>query len=95
MNGRDILLILAHLFRMKGNPVGIGDAVEFLSFRCRYGKPSDIRRMFTLALENDMVAAEGNVLMSKFLYEEQNLPPNLATKLGGTVSVRKDVKQLA
>lgn len=94
MNGRDILLILAHLFRKKGNPVGISDAVEFLSFQCRYGRPSDIRRMLTLAVENDIVSNEQNVLVSKFLYQEQILPANLTTNLGGLVSVRRDVKPL-
>lgn len=94
MNGRNILLILSHLFRKKGSPVRIEEAVEFLSFRCRYGRPSDIRRMLTLALENEMVSTKGDMLLSEFLYQEQTLSANLTTKLGDSVDVRKEVRPL-
>ncbi len=94
MNGRHILLLLAHMFRKMGNPIHVEDAVDFLSFRCRYGRPSDIRRMLTLALENEMVSSENGRLSSEFVYSEQELPYNLTASLGGKVSVREDVEPL-
>lgn len=94
MNGQHVLLILAHLFRKRGNPVPVEDAVDFLSFCCRYGRPSDIRRMLTLAVENEMITAENGIVSSEFLYDEQELPYNLTASLGGRVSIREDVTPL-
>jgi hypothetical protein len=95
MNGRDVLFILAHLFRKKGNPVTLDDAVEFLSFQCRYGRPSDIRRMFALAMENGMLSHESGALVASFQYHEQELPLNLTARLGGRVNVRESIVPLA
>ena len=67
MNGRDMILVLAHLFRKKGSPVSIVEAVDFLSFKCRYGSPSDVRKMLTMALNNEMISKklkdDGFILM--------------------------------
>ncbi|MFX1606909.1 MAG: hypothetical protein ACFFDD_13525 [Promethearchaeota archaeon] len=82
MNGRDLLLILTHLFRKKGNPVQVEDAVEFISFRCRFGRPSQVRRMLTMAIDNGMVSRNQDSLKAEFLYDRQILIPNLLHALG-------------
>ncbi|MGY5876875.1 MAG: hypothetical protein RTU30_14090, partial [Candidatus Thorarchaeota archaeon] len=73
MNGRHILLVLAHLFRKRGNLVGIEEAIEYLSFRCRYGSPTNIRRMLTLALDNEMISRQGDSVQADFMYDKQVL----------------------
>ena len=78
MNGRDLLLVLAHLFRKKGNPVELEGAVEFLSFRCRYAPPSTIRNLMTVAENNEMISREGSIVKAEFLFDRQVLSPNLA-----------------
>ena len=83
MNGRDVLLVLAHLFRKKGSPVDIECAVEFLSFRCRYGPPSAIRRLISVAENNEMISREGPVVKAKFLFDKQFLSANLANAFQG------------
>jgi hypothetical protein len=94
MNGKNILLILAHLFRMEGEHPSVDDAVEFLSFKCRYGTPSNIRRMLTLAIENEMISLKGDQLSPEFLYNKQNLSPNQAADLEGKVIVSETIKPL-
>ncbi len=83
MNGRDLLLVLAHLFRKKGNPVDMECAVEFLSFRCRYGPPSAIRNLLTIAENNDMISREGAKVKAEFLFDKQVLSPNLISAFEG------------
>ncbi|MFW9964132.1 MAG: hypothetical protein ACFFCX_11235 [Candidatus Sifarchaeia archaeon] len=94
MNGRDVLLILTHLFRMKGNPVQIEDAVEFISFRCRYGCPSQIRRMLTMARENGMISRTEDTLKAEFLYDRQNLSPNLVFSLRDKVRIDGKITEM-
>ena len=94
MNGKTILLILAHLFRKKGEHPSIDDAVEMLSFKCRYGTPSNIRRMLTLAIENEMITLKDGHLSPEFLYDKQNLSPNQAANLEDKVVVSETVKPL-
>ncbi len=94
MNGRDLLLILTHLFRNRGNPVQIEDAVEFLSFRCRYGRPSQIRRLLTMAVNNEMVSRNGNSVNAEFLYDRQNLSPNLASALVDSVRIENTIEPM-
>ncbi|MHA2152554.1 MAG: hypothetical protein ACXAAQ_11275 [Candidatus Thorarchaeota archaeon] len=84
MNGRDLLLILTHLFRKKGNPVQIEDAVEFISFRCRFGRPSVVRKVFSIATENEMISIEADSIKAEFL-DRQILSPNLVEKLKGSL----------
>ena len=76
MNVREALLILSHLFRKRGSPVLIDEAVEYLSFKWRYGKPSSIRRLLTFALQNELISREGNFINSEFLYDRQVPSPN-------------------
>ena len=76
MNGRNLLLILTHLFRNKGPNPTIDDAVGFLSFKCRYGTPSNIRRMLTLAIENEMISIKEGHITPEFHYDKQHLSPN-------------------
>jgi hypothetical protein len=83
MNGRDLLLVLAHLFRKKGNPVDLERAVEFLSFRCRYGPPSAIRKLLTIAEDNEMISLDDALVKAEFLFDKQVLSPNLASAFEG------------
>ncbi|MHA2025499.1 MAG: hypothetical protein ACW98U_06315 [Candidatus Thorarchaeota archaeon] len=94
MNGRDLLLILTHLYRKKGNPVLIEDAVEFISFRCRYGSPSKVRRMLTLATGNEMIAREADSIKAEFLYDKQVLSPNLVDILKDRLDVESDIEPM-
>lgn len=94
MNGRDLLLILTHLFRKKGNPVHVEDAVEFISFRCRYGSPSQIRRMLTMAINNEMISREEDTLKAEFLYNRQSLSPNLVSALYDKVRIDSRIEQM-
>jgi hypothetical protein len=91
MNGRDLLLILTHLFRKKGDPVQVEDAVEFISFRCRYGRPSQVRRMLTMAVSNELISKTENSLKAEFLYDQQNLAPNLTSALCDKVRIESQI----
>jgi len=94
MNGRDLLLILTHLFRKKGNPVCLEDAVEFISFRCRYGKPSQVRRMLTMAVKNEMITRIEELIRADFLFDNQKLSPNLAAELCERLMVSSDINPM-
>jgi hypothetical protein len=94
MNGRDLLLILTHLFRKKGNPVRIEDAVEFISFRCRYCSPSRVRRMLTIAKGNEMIVRDDDSIKAEFLYDKQILSPKLAELLRDKLDVGKDIEPM-
>ncbi len=91
MNGRDMLLVLTHLFRKKGAEVPIDSAIQFLSFDCRYGHPTNIRRMLSSALENDMILREGDNIKAAFLFDKQQLPLNLTAALKDKVRFKDDV----
>lgn len=94
MNGRNLLLILTHLFRKKGEPVRVEDAVEFISFRCRYGSPSQVRRLLTMAMNNEMISRAEDSLKAEFLYDRQNLSPNLASALNDKVRIDSDIEPM-
>ena len=94
MNGRNLLLILAHLFRMKGNPVLVEDAVEFISFRCRYSEPSKVRCMLTMAVTNEIISRNKNTLKAEFLFDRQELPPNLASILSDDIKIDSNVEPM-
>ena len=94
MNGRDMLLVLAHLFRKKGSHVSIDSAVHFLSFSCRYGHPTNVRRLLSTALSNEMISRDGNTIKAEFLYDKQHLPLNLTSALGDKVRFKDDVMPL-
>jgi len=94
MNGRDLLLILTHLFRKKGNPVQVEDAVEFISFRCRYGRPSQIRRLLTMAIDQEMISKNDDFVKAEFLYDKQVLPPNLVSVLEDKVKLDKEIQPM-
>jgi hypothetical protein len=94
MNGRDMLLVLAHLFRKKGGQVAIESAVHFLSFSCRYGHPTNIRRLLSTALNNEIISRDGNTINAEFLFDKQHLPLNLSTALGDKVRFNDDIKPL-
>jgi hypothetical protein len=94
MNGRDMLLVLAHLFRKLGNKVTIDDAIHFLSFNCRYGYPTNVRRLLSAALENEMISRDGEDIKAEFLFNKQYLPLNLSTALGNRVEFKDEVMPL-
>jgi hypothetical protein len=94
MNGKDLLLILSHLFRKKGDPVRVEDAVEFISFRCRYGRPSQVRRLFTMAIDNEMITRSEDSLKAEFLFDRQYLTPNLAAELNDKISISSEIKPI-
>ncbi len=89
-----MLLVLAHLFRSCGPVVPIEGAVEHLSFRWRYGSPSDIRRMLTLALNNELISRDGENIRSEFLFDQQEISPNLAHYLAGKVQVGSEIEPI-
>jgi len=95
MNGRQVLLILAHLFRKKGESVGIEEAVYYLSFRCRYGKPSDIRRLLTVALEKGMISRTDNRISAGFLYDVQDLSPNQIANFRKHLTVKPSIPKIS
>jgi hypothetical protein len=94
MNGKDILLVLAHLFRSRGPIVSIEDAVECLSFRWRYGSPSNIRRILTLALNKELISREGENIKSEFLFDHQEISPNLPHHLVGKAQVGSEIERI-
>ncbi|MCF2136329.1 MAG: hypothetical protein K9W43_03730 [Candidatus Thorarchaeota archaeon] len=89
MNGRDMLLILAHLFQQRGSPISLDEAVEYISFRWRYGRPTEVRRMLTAAKERELITREGDEIHAQFLFDKQVLSPNQATALENRISLDK------
>lgn len=79
---------------MKGNPIQVEDAVEFISFRCRYGQPSQARRMLTMAVTNEMISRVKGSLKAEFLFDRQVLPPNLASILSNKVQIDSSVEPM-
>jgi len=94
MNGRHILLILAHLFQRNGSPVSIEDAVRYLSFNCRYGRPSQIRKMLSVALQRELISRDGDMIRAEFLFDRQVLSPNQAAALEDGVVIEKKVEPM-
>ncbi len=94
MNGRDLLLILTYLFRKKGNPVRVEDAVEFISFRCRIGRPSQVRRALTMAIGNEMITRTEDSIKAEFLYDRQILSPNLVEIVRDKLNVSIDLEPM-
>lgn len=94
MNGRDMLLVLAHLFRQRGNPVSIVEAVDFLSFKCRYGAPTDVRKMLSIALKKEMISMKNNGILAEFLYDKQVLPLTLSCALEDKVRFKEDIEPI-
>jgi hypothetical protein len=94
MNGRNMLLVLAHLFRKRGNPVSLIEAVDFLSFKCRYGSPTDIRKMLAIAVNNEMISYRESNLSAEFLYDKQLLPTNLSYALKDKIRFKEEIEPL-
>ena len=89
-----MLLVLAHLFRKKGKQVSIESAVQFLSFNCRYGLPSDVRKLLSVALENEMISRDGDSIIAGFLFDKQYLPLNLSSALEDKVRFKREIHPL-
>ena len=89
-----MLLVLAHLFRKQGGQVSIESAVHFLSFSCRYGMPTDVRRLLSAALKNEMISRDENKIKAEFLFDKQNLPLNLSSALENKVRFTETIEPL-
>jgi len=89
-----MLLVLAHLFRKQGSQVTIESAVHFLSFSCRYGMPTDVRKLLSTALNNEMISRDENRIKAEFLFDKQHLPLNLSAALGDKVRFTEDLEPL-
>ncbi|MFW9955439.1 MAG: DUF2240 family protein [Candidatus Thorarchaeota archaeon] len=85
--------MLSHLFRKHGKTLQISEAVYCLSFQWRYGSPSYIRKILTLASESNLISIEDGVIRAEFLYDSQRLHPNQADALG-KISFSRDVSPL-
>ena len=94
MNGRDMLLVLAHLFRKNSGQVSIEDSVHFLSFSCRYGLPTDVRKLLTSALNHEMISRDGDTIKAEFLFDKQHLPLNLSAALKDKVRFKEEIQPL-
>ena len=77
------------------NPVQVEDAVEFISFRCRYGRPSQVRRMLTMAITNELISRSDDSLKAEFLFDRQNVTPNLTSALSDKVRVESDIEPMS
>ena len=86
-----MLLVLAHMFRQLGSEVTIEDAIHFLSFNCRYGYPTNVRRLLSVAMENEMISRNGKDIKANFLFDKQHLPLNLSSALNNKVVFKEDV----
>ncbi len=89
-----MLLVLAHLFRKQGSQVPIESAVHFLSFSCRYGMPTDVRKLLSAALNNDMISRDDNKIKAEFLFDKQTLPLNLSSALESKVRFTENIEPL-
>jgi len=89
-----MLLVLAHLFRKQGSQVSIESAVQFLSFKCRYGKPTDIRKLLTTSLNNELISRDENDIKAEFLFDKQYLPLNLSAALQEKVRFTEQIEPL-
>ncbi len=94
MNGRNLVLILAHLFRIFGPVVSIDDAVEFLSFRCHYGPPTEIRKALAMALQKEMISRKGDSIRASFIYDTQILTVGKLAKLENRIRVDGDYQPM-
>ena len=94
MNGKYILLTLTHLFRKKGSPILIAEAVDFLSFKMRYASPTQVRKMLSVALSNEMITREGNQIRAEFLFDKQKLSPNMVVEITRKFKVDQSVEPL-
>jgi len=89
-----MLLMLAHMFRRLGPRLRIDDAVEFLSFRCRFGRPTEIRKMLALAEQREMISRHGEEIQAEFLFDRQAIPPTIVSTLENAVKIRDEVSPM-
>ena len=85
-----MLLVLTHLFRKRGKEVSLNDAVGFLSFQCRYGAPTDVRKLLAIALKNEMITRDSDKIIAQFLYDKQSLSLNQSAVLQNKVVFRDE-----
>ena len=94
MKGKHILLMLVHLFRKCGSSIEIDEAVYQLAFKWRYGPPTNIRRLLTVAQENELISINGRYIKAEFLYDLQELNPNQADTLSKQSAISSTVDPL-
>jgi hypothetical protein len=81
MQGKYILLMLAHLFRKCGEQIELDTAVYKLSFVWRYGAPTVIRKILALAVNSEMISYSDGMIKAEFIFSSQRLDPNQADVL--------------
>jgi len=86
--------MLVHLFRKCGNSIEIDEAVYHLAFKWRYGPPTNIRRLLTVAQENELISINGRYIKAEFLYDLQELNPNQADTLSKQSAISSTVDPL-
>ncbi len=94
MKGKNILLMLVHLFRKLGDTTEINNAVYHLAFIWRYGTPTTIRKLLAIARENELISVSGDTITAEFLYGTQKLSPNQAELLSRDSTVNSDIDPL-
>ena len=57
----------------------------------RYAAPSQIRRMLTVALDNEMISREDDFIKPEFLFNRQKLSPTMATQISRTFNVGTEI----
>ncbi|MHA1480622.1 MAG: hypothetical protein ACTSQZ_04275 [Candidatus Thorarchaeota archaeon] len=94
MNGKHLLLVLTHLFRKRGSPIEIEKAVDYLAFKMRYAAPSQIRRMLTVALNNEMITRQDDSIKAEFLFDRQKLSPTMATQISRSFNIEDEINPI-
>ncbi|MFW9848539.1 MAG: hypothetical protein ACFFF4_05330 [Candidatus Thorarchaeota archaeon] len=94
MQGKYILLMLAHLFRKCGEQVELAESVYRLAFVWRYGAPTNIRRLLTIAREKQLISYENGYIKAEFVYTVQKLDPNQSDIVSNEIMSNQNIEPL-
>ncbi len=94
MQGKYILLMLAHLFRKCGEQIELTESVYRLAFVWRYGSPTNIRRLLTLAREKQLISYEDGIIKAEFVYTAQILDPNQSDIISNEIISNQNIEPL-
>ena len=56
--------------------------------------PTDVRRLLSAALKNEMISRDDNKIKAEFLFDKQNLPLNLSSALENKVRFTETIEPL-
>ncbi len=56
--------------------------------------PTDVRRLLSAALKNEMISRDENKIKAEFLFDKQNLPLNLSSALENKVRFTETIEPL-